>query len=140
MDSSGQPLHDVTSDDVGVGDRAGGEPPGEGGAAEEPPPIVVYWRPGCGFCMSLRARLRRRGVPTVDVNIWDDADGAAFVRAHAGGNETVPTVAVGDSVLVNPSSVDVLDAGRAAGVRFPEPPPPWWRRRRNRTARHGSTA
>jgi hypothetical protein len=49
------------------------------------------------------------------VNIWEDPEAAAFVRSVARGNETVPTVTVGDVALVNPSVGDlqrVLDAGR----------------------------
>jgi hypothetical protein len=49
------------------------------------------------------------------VNIWEDPEAAAFVRSVARGNETVPTVTVGDVALVNPSVGElqrVLDAGR----------------------------
>jgi mycoredoxin len=65
-------------------------------------PVTVYWRPGCGYCARLRTRLRREGIPTDEVNIWEEPDGAAFVRSVARGNETVPTVTVGDQALVNP--------------------------------------
>lgn len=44
------------------------------------------------------------------VNIWDDPEAAAFVRSVARGNETVPTVAVGEIAMVNPSVKDVLAA------------------------------
>ncbi|MGE0305934.1 MAG: NrdH-redoxin, partial [Acidimicrobiia bacterium] len=37
------------------------------------------------------------------VNIWDDPEGAAFVRSVARGYETVPTVSIGPEALVNPS-------------------------------------
>ncbi len=65
--------------------------------------IHLYWRPGCGFCSMLRRGLDKVGIETVDHNIWDDATDAAIVRSHANGNETVPTVVVGDVGLVNPS-------------------------------------
>jgi mycoredoxin len=45
-----------------------------------------------------------------EVNIWADEDAAAFVRSVARGNETVPTVMVGDVSLVNPSTRQVLAA------------------------------
>ena len=70
----------------------------------EAPTITVYWRPGCPFCMMLRRSLRRAGVATKEINIWDDPEAAATVRGAAGGNETVPTVEVGGRVLVNPSA------------------------------------
>jgi hypothetical protein len=43
-----------------------------------------------------------------EINIWEDADGAAFVRSVAGGNETVPTVRIGTQSLVNPSPRELL--------------------------------
>lgn len=66
------------------------------------PAITVYWRPGCPFCSSLHAGLVREGIEFQRVNIWEDPDAAAFVRSVARGNETVPTVTVGDVALVNP--------------------------------------
>jgi glutaredoxin len=78
--------------------------------------VVVFWRRGCGFCMMLRRGLRKAGLTTVEVDIWQDPEAAAFVRRHARGNETVPTVAVGGEVMVNPSARAVVAAARAAGV------------------------
>jgi glutaredoxin len=46
-------------------------------------------------------------------NIWDDPDAAAFVRSVADGNETVPTVVVGDRAMVNPSFQAVVAAATA---------------------------
>ncbi len=50
---------------------------------------------------------------TVEHDIWTDPSAAARVRAVNGGNETVPTVIVGDTALVNPSVTQVLAALRA---------------------------
>lgn len=71
-------------------------------------PVTVYWRPGCGFCSSLFRGLDERELPYARINIWEDEDGAAFVRSVANGNETVPTVRIGHSALVNPSTTEVL--------------------------------
>ncbi len=79
--------------------------------------IVVYSRPGCPFCSSLRGGLRRSGLPFREVNIWDNPTAAAFVRSVAGGNETVPTVSIGTVNLVNPSARRVLEV---AAVETPE--------------------
>lgn len=95
--------------------------------------IVVYRRPGCGFCASLRRQLRRAGVATVECDIWADEDAAAFVRRHASGNETVPTVDVAGTVLVNPTARKVMTVARAAGIAVPPPPRRWWQRRRPNT-------
>ena len=81
-------------------DATAGDPVGPLGAA---PAITVYWRPGCGFCSSLLRQLDRYGLPYDQVNIWEDPEGAEFVRSVARGNETVPTVSVGSTAMVNPS-------------------------------------
>ncbi|MDG6109815.1 hypothetical protein Daura_13890 [Dactylosporangium aurantiacum] len=64
---------------------------------------VVYWRPGCQYCLRLRLRLLGRARHAAWVNIWRDPEGAAAVRAVAAGNETVPTVFAGGEVRVNPA-------------------------------------
>ncbi|GAB2906072.1 glutaredoxin domain-containing protein [Streptomyces heilongjiangensis] len=63
---------------------------------------VVFWRPGCTYCMRLRLRLGRGARQAYWVNIWRDPDGAAAVRAANGGNETVPTVVVAGRPHTNP--------------------------------------
>lgn len=69
------------------------------------------------FCAALFRGLERQGLSYAEVNIWDNADAAAFVRSVAGGNETVPTVRVGDVALVNPTPRAVL---RAVAEEVPE--------------------
>ena len=71
--------------------------------------VHFYWRPGCPFCSMLRRGLDRRGITTVDHDIWQDPAAAAVVRSFASGNETVPTVVVGDTGLVNPSAREVAE-------------------------------
>ncbi|MEM1332633.1 MAG: glutaredoxin domain-containing protein [Actinomycetota bacterium] len=72
-----------------------------------PGQIDLYWRPGCGFCSSLRRQLDRLGIERVEHDIWDDPADAAIVRRHANGNETVPTVVIGDVGMVNPSATEL---------------------------------
>jgi glutaredoxin len=84
-------------------------------ATHAPTGIVVYWRPGCGFCSRLFRQLERAELAHRRVNIWDDSDGAAIVRSIDRGNETVPTVTVGPYGLVNPSVRDIVAAMTAAG-------------------------
>ena len=54
-----------------------------------------------------------KGVTTARRTAARLLSGAATVRSHAGGNETVPTVVVGDVAMVNPSASEVLDTIRA---------------------------
>ncbi|WP_435198491.1 DUF427 domain-containing protein [Janibacter sp. GS2] len=77
-----------------------------------PPDVEVMWRPGCPFCGSLRRELSRAGVATTEHDIWSSTAAAARVRGATGGDETVPTVFVGDRTLVNPSAREVIAAIR----------------------------
>lgn len=89
--------------DENVTNQPGDAPDGSGEAE-----VVVYWRPGCGFCASLRRQLDRAEVPHRLVNIWEEEGAAEVVRGHANGSETVPTVVIGSVSLVNPSIHQVL--------------------------------
>jgi mycoredoxin len=77
--------------------------------------VTVLWRPGCPFCALLLRRLERTGLAFDRIDIWDEPDAAAWVRAHADGNETVPTVRIAGAdpslavALVNPTATQVLD-------------------------------
>jgi len=75
-----------------------------------PSDVTVYWRPGCPYCSRLTAKLDKAGVVRQERNIWTDDEAAATVRSIANGNETVPTVVVGTTTLVNPSIREVLAA------------------------------
>ncbi|WP_089102491.1 glutaredoxin domain-containing protein [Streptomyces hyaluromycini] len=63
---------------------------------------VVFWRPGCTYCMRLRVRLGRGARQLHWVDIWRDPAGAAVVRAANDGNEIVPTVVVAGRPHTNP--------------------------------------
>lgn len=86
--------------------------------------VTVYWRPGCPFCAHLRRGLRRAGLTPSEVDIWEDPTAAATVRSIADGNETVPTVVVGDTGLVNPTVAQVLQELRAVAPDLAASPPP----------------
>jgi mycoredoxin len=64
---------------------------------------IIYWRPGCQYCLRLRLTLLGAARGASWVNIWTDPDAAAAVRAVADGNETVPTVVVDGESRVNPA-------------------------------------
>ncbi len=71
--------------------------------------LEFFWRPGCPFCMMLERDLDRAGIGVVRRNIWEEPEAAAIVRSVADGNETVPTVRIGDRALVNPPVAEVAD-------------------------------
>lgn len=91
--------------DRGISD----DEPGCQGMSKETLPITVYWRPGCASCERLRRGLGAAGVETDEINIWQDEQAANAVRMVANGNETVPTVTIGSTVMVDPPVKSVLD-------------------------------
>lgn len=71
-------------------------------AHREDYPVVIYWRPGCVYCLRMRGALGKDKDKATWVSIWADEEAAAFVRSVNDGNETVPTVRIGDQVHTNP--------------------------------------
>lgn len=71
--------------------------------AEELSVPLIYWRPGCVFCMRMRTILFLRRTKAVWVNIRVDDAAAARVRSVNDRNETVPTVFLGAEHRTNPS-------------------------------------
>ncbi|MGW0605278.1 glutaredoxin domain-containing protein [Streptomyces sp. NPDC002640] len=70
---------------------------------------VVFWRPGCTYCLRLRLRLGRRAREAHWVDIWRDPAAAAEVRAANDGDETVPTVLAAGRYRTNPAPGWVRD-------------------------------
>ncbi|MEZ5217028.1 MAG: NrdH-redoxin [Ilumatobacteraceae bacterium] len=74
--------------------------------------IVMYQRPGCGFCTMLRRNLQRAEIVPGGRHLGRTR-AAAFVRSVANGcEETVPTIAIGTVAMVNPSLDEVIAAAR----------------------------
>ena len=97
-------------------------------AVEQPDAIQFFTRAGCAISAHLARRLDRLGFPLEYHDIWSDASAAAFVRSVARGNETVPTLVVGSTVLVAPSVRRVVAvAAEEVPHLLPDPcvaPPP----------------
>jgi glutaredoxin len=91
--------------------RSPGDAAGQARAAERGVPLI-YWRPGCIFCIRLRFALGPAGRRAVWVNIRRDPAATARVRSANDGNETVPTVFVGDRAHTNPPPSWVREALR----------------------------
>ena len=77
--------------------------------------VVVYWRPGCGFCARLKSSLGRLRDRATWVNIWADEEAAAYVRSVNDGNETVPTVVIDGIPHTNPDPALVRERLEAVG-------------------------
>ncbi len=76
----------------------------------DPDALDVYWRPGCPYCATLRRSLEQAQVAARWHDIWQSDVDRARVVAATGGDETVPTVFIGNTALVNPRFPELLDA------------------------------
>jgi glutaredoxin len=70
--------------------------------------LEVFWRPGCPFCYRLLDALEGAGVAMRLHNIWDDDAARATVARLNNGNETVPTVILGEFSATNPRPKELL--------------------------------
>jgi len=68
---------------------------------------IVLWRPHCPFCRILFSGIERHGLDVETRNIWEDEDARALLNRRIG-SETVPSVLVGDEILVNPSITELM--------------------------------
>ncbi len=62
--------------------------------------VVLYCTSWCPSCKLARQFLQREGIEYVELNISDDREAAARVRAWADGNETTPTFDVKGEIVV----------------------------------------
>lgn len=77
--------------------------------------ITVYSTSWCGYCRRLLQRLTEAGIEAAIVDVDETTEFDQRIRAAAGGNRVVPTVEVGDMLLVNPS-VDEIRAAMTKHV------------------------
>ena len=74
---------------------------------------VVLWRPHCPFCRMLFSGIEKHGLEVELRNIWEDDEARALLNQRIG-SETVPSVWVGEEILVNPSITDLMAVVREA--------------------------
>jgi mycoredoxin len=73
--------------------------------------IMMYTTSWCGYCVRLKAQMRRVGLDYTEVDIERDPRAAEFVGSVNGGNHVVPTVVLPDgTAMTNPSINQLLAA------------------------------
>src|SRR4051794_31150696 len=71
--------------------------------------FTVYSTPWCGYCTRLKRQLKSEGLTFAEVDIEQDREAEAIVKAANHGNATVPTLVFSDgSSLTNPTLREVL--------------------------------
>lgn len=78
--------------------------------APGPDPITVYSTAWCGHCKRLLRQLDEAGIAYRVVDLDREPQHGPKIEAATGGYRTVPSLEVGDSLLVNPSIAQVRAA------------------------------
>jgi hypothetical protein len=63
---------------------------------------LVFWKPGCIFCIRLRVGVGPTGGRVSWVDSSRDKEARAVVRSKNGGDHTTPTVMFRDEIRTNP--------------------------------------
>ena len=77
-------------------------------------PVTMFTTVWCGYCRRLKRGLEEAGIAYREVDVDDEPRYNERIVKASGGYRTVPTVQVGDELLVNPSAREV--AAAVAGV------------------------
>lgn len=73
-------------------------------------PITVYSTTWCGHCKRLLRQLDEARIAYEVIDLDEEPQHAARIEAKTGGFRTVPTLQVGQELLVNPSIIQVQEA------------------------------
>jgi mycoredoxin len=78
---------------------------------------VAYTTSWCPDCIRSKRLLHRLGIPFQEIDIDRLAGAEEEMRACNGGSGKVPTILIGDSVLIEPSDEELQRALRAPAVQ-----------------------
>lgn len=75
-------------------------------------PVMMYSTTWCGYCRRLKRQMADAGIEFREVDIDESRHRhlADRIEEKTGGYRTVPTIEVGDRLLVNPSIKEVEEA------------------------------
>ena len=84
-------------------------------------PVTIYSTRWCGECRRLERQLAEAGIEArmVDIDREEHAHHGRRIELQTGGYRVVPTVEVGERLLVNPTFAEVTEAQAESA-----PPPP----------------
>ena len=72
--------------------------------------VTVFSTTWCGHCIRLKRQMADSGIPFAEIDIEEEERFGDQIEAKTGGFRTVPSVRVGETLLVNPSISQVKAA------------------------------
>ena len=72
--------------------------------------IRMFSTTWCGYCRRLKRQLDEAEIPYEEIDLDSHPEFGERIVAQTGGYRVVPTLEVGDRLLVNPSLVEVKEA------------------------------
>jgi mycoredoxin len=79
------------------------------------PAVKMFSTTWCGYCRRLKRQLDEAGVPFEEVDLDREPEHGAKIMAATGGLRIVPTLEIGERLLVNPTLREVTDVLAGAG-------------------------
>ena len=71
--------------------------------------VVIYTRPGCGFCTRAKQLLSSKGKAFSEFNIWSSDEINTEMRKRTGGAATVPQIFIDDDHIGGCDDLFTLD-------------------------------
>lgn len=71
--------------------------------------VVIYTRPGCGYCSMAKHLLESKGSKFTEYNIWAKDEYNAEMKKRSGGANTVPQIFINDDHIGGSDDLHALD-------------------------------
>lgn len=79
--------------------------------------VTMFSTTWCGYCRRLKRQMEQAGIAYREVDLDDDPSHDDRIIAKTGGFRTVPTLEIGEELLVNPSLREVEEALSKRSIR-----------------------
>ncbi len=71
--------------------------------------VVIYTRPGCGYCTRAKQLLTSKGSEFTEYNIWSKDEYMSDMRKRTGGANTVPQIFINGDHIGGSDDLSMLD-------------------------------
>ncbi len=71
--------------------------------------VVIYTRPGCGYCVRAKQLLGSKGIEYQEYNVWAKDEYMQDMLRRSGGASTVPQIFINDDHIGGSDDLFALD-------------------------------